>query len=224
MVGGRPVGDPVPGRAARRPGREPRVGRYVRLSPVDPAGDAESLWRATHDGSDDADAVWTYLAYGPFADAAAMCAWLDTLVPSEDPLFLTVHTDAGPSGVVSFMSIEPEMRRIELGHIWYAPAAQRSEANTETVFLMLREAFEELGYRRVEWKCDALNARSRAAAERLGFTFEGVFRQHMVVKGHNRDTAWFSIVDDEWPELRAAFERWLEAPAADRPSLASLRR
>jgi RimJ/RimL family protein N-acetyltransferase len=224
MVGGRPVGDPVRGPAARRPGREPRVGRFVRLAPVDPAGDAESLWRATHDGSDAAEAVWTYLAYGPFADAAAMRAWLETLVPSDDPLFLTVHADAGPSGVVSFMSIEPEMRRIELGHIWYAPAAQRSEANTETVFLMLREAFEDLGYRRVEWKCDALNARSRAAAERLGFTFEGVFRQHMIVKGRNRDTAWFSIVDDEWPELRAAFERWLEAPAHDRPSLASLRR
>jgi RimJ/RimL family protein N-acetyltransferase len=200
------------------------VGRFVRLAPVDPAADAGPLWRATHDGSDDAEAVWTYLAYGPFADAAAMRAWLETLVPSEDPLFLTVHTAAGPSGVVSFMSIEPELRRIELGHIWYAPAAQRSEANTETVFLMLREAFEELGYRRVEWKCDALNERSRAAAERLGFTFEGVFRQHMVVKGRNRDTAWFSIVDGEWPELRAAFERWLEAPADDRPSLASLRR
>ena len=193
------------------------------LVPVDPGTDAEPLWRATHDGSDAAEAVWTYLAYGPFADVGAMRAWLETLVPSEDPLFLTVHTDAGPSGVVSFMNVDPEMRHLELGHIWYAPRAQRSDANTETVFLMLREAFEQLGHRRVEWKCDALNARSRAAAERLGFTFEGVFRQHMIVKGRNRDTAWYSMLDGEWPNARDAFERWLSAPAGERPPLASLR-
>jgi RimJ/RimL family protein N-acetyltransferase len=134
-----------------------------------------------------------------------------------------VHTVAGPSGVVSFMNVEPEMRHLELGHIWYAPAVQRTEANTETIFLMLRESFEELGHRRVEWKCDALNARSRAAAERLGFTFEGLFRQHMIVKGRNRDTAWYSMLDIEWSRARDAFERWLDAPAGERPSLASLR-
>jgi RimJ/RimL family protein N-acetyltransferase len=223
MAPERPVGDPVSGPPARRPGRGPRRGRSVALVPVDPAADAEPLWRATHDGSEAAEAVWTYLAYGPFADVTEMRAWLETRAPSEDPLFLTVHTDAGPSGVVSFMSVEPEMRRIELGHIWYAPAAQRTEANTETVFLMLREAFDELGYRRVEWKCDARNARSRAAAERLGFTFEGVFRQHMIVKGRNRDTAWYSMLDAEWPPAREAFERWLDAPAGERAPLATLR-
>jgi RimJ/RimL family protein N-acetyltransferase len=115
------------------------------------------------------------------------------------------------------------MRRIELGNIWYAPRAQRTGANTETIYLLLREAFDELGYRRVEWKCNALNARSRGAAERLGFTFEGVFRQHMVVKGRNRDTAWYSMLDTEWPSARDAFERWLATPVDARPSLASLR-
>lgn len=223
MASERPVGAPVSGPPARRPGRQRRRGRSVELDPVDPVADTEPLWRATHDGSDAAAAVWTYLAYGPFEDASAMRAWLETLASSEDPLFLTVHTDAGPSGVVSFMNVEPEMRHLELGHIWYAPAAQGTEANTETVFLMLRESFEELGHRRVEWKCDALNARSRAAAERLGFTFEGVFRQHMVVKGRNRDTAWYSMLDTEWPRARVAFERWLDTPSGDRPPLASFR-
>ena len=113
------------------------------------------------------------------------------------------------------MNVDSAMRHVELGNIWYAPVAQRTRANTETVFLMLREAFEELGHRRVEWKCDALNARSRSAAERLGFAFEGVFRQHMIVKGRNRDTAWFSMLDREWPRIRSNMQRWLEAdPAA----------
>ena len=218
-----PVGEPVGGGPARLPGRARLEGRYVALAPVDPVEDAEPLWRAAHDGSPGAERVWTYLAYGPFADTAEMRQWLDAVSPSEDPLFLTVHGPGGPCGVVSLMSVDPEMRRIEVGHIWFAPAAQRSEANTESVYLMLREAFDELGYRRVEWKCDALNARSRRAAERLGFTFEGVFRQHMVIKGRNRDTAWFSMLDAEWPAARAAFERWLEPPADERPPLASLR-
>lgn len=218
-----PVGAPVEGGPARRPGRHIRQGRHVRLAPVDPSADAEALWRATHDGSPEAEAVWTYLAYGPFADVAEMRAWLETLVPSEDPLFLTVHTDRGPSGVVSFMSIDPDMRRLELGHIWYAPVAQRTEANTEAVLLMAREAFDELGYRRVEWKCDALNARSRAAAERLGFTYEGTFRNHMIVKGRNRDTAWYALTEEDWPAARSALEMWLAAPNEARSSLASYR-
>jgi RimJ/RimL family protein N-acetyltransferase len=218
-----PLGDPVEGGPARLPGRGVREGRFVTLSPVEPDLDAEPLWRAAHDGSPAADRLWTYLAYGPFADAASQREWLASIATSEDPLFLTVHARGAPIGVVSFMSVEPAMRRIELGHIWYVPSAQRTEANTETVFLMLREAFEELGNRRVEWKCDALNAPSRAAALRLGFTFEGVFRQHMIVKGRNRDTAWYSMTDAEWPAARAAFERWLDPPPASRPPLASLR-
>ena len=219
-----PVGDPVEDRSARSPGREPLEGRYVSLVSLDAAAHAEPLWRASHDGSEEAARMWTYLGYGPFADAEQMRAWLASIEPSEDPTFLTVVTNAGdPVGVVSFLNVDAAMRKIELGHIWYAPSAQRTEANTEVAYLMMREAFDAWGYRRVEWKCDALNARSRAAALRLGFTFEGVFRNHMVVKGRNRDTAWFSVIDQEWPAVRAALERWLAAPAHERPPLASLR-
>jgi RimJ/RimL family protein N-acetyltransferase len=130
---------------------------------------------------------------------------------------------AGPVGMAAFMNIVPEHRRLEIGHIWYAPSAQRTEANTEAAYLMMREAFDELGYRRVEWKCDALNERSRAAALRLGFAFEGVFRKHMIVRGRSRDSAWFSLLDAQWPAARAALERWLDADPERRPPLASLR-
>jgi RimJ/RimL family protein N-acetyltransferase len=218
-----PVGDPVEGAPARPPERRPLVGRYVSLEPVEPTADAEALWRAAHDGSDEAVAMWTYMPYGPFEDAGRMRAWLEEVAPSDDPLFLTVKGDDGPLGMASFLNVDAAMRRIEIGHIWYAPRAQRSEANTEVAYLMLREAFDRLGHRRVEWKCDALNERSRVAALRLGFTFEGVFRQHMVVKGRNRDTAWFSMLDGEWPAAREAFERWLAREHESRPPLASLR-
>ncbi len=188
-MGPQPVGDPVDATTAGRPARKRRQGRFVVLRPVNPGADAGP----------------------PFPDEATMRAWLDTLVPIEDPLFLTVldRPSALPIGVVAFMNVDTEMRHLELGHIWYAPIAQRTRANTEVAYLMLRESFDELRHRRVEWKCDALNARSRAAAERLGFAFEGVFRQHMIVKGRNRDTAWFSMLDSEWPRVRANIERWL---------------
>jgi RimJ/RimL family protein N-acetyltransferase len=219
-----PVGEPVDDRPARAPERRELEGRYVSLRPVDPSADAEPLWSAAHDGSEGASVVWTYLSYGPFEAADPMAQWLRECEQSDDPLFLTVvsHED-GPVGMTSFMNIDLEHRRLELGHIWYAPSAQQTEANTEATYLMLREAFDRLGHRRVEWKCNALNDRSRAAALRLGFTFEGVFRRHMIVKGRNRDSAWFSMTDDEWPDARAAFETWLSADGADRPSLASLR-
>ena len=219
-----PVGGVVDDRPARAPERRELEGRYVSLRPVDPAGDAEPLWIAAHDGSVGASRVWTYLSYGPFAAADPMAEWLRECGRSDDPLFLTVVSQQdGPVGMAAFMNVDLTHRRLELGHIWYAPSAQRTEANTEAAFLMLRESFERLGHRRVEWKCDALNERSRAAALRLGFTFEGVFRQHMVVKGRNRDSAWFSMTDGEWPAARAAFETWLSADRADRPPLASLR-
>ncbi|HEU4864884.1 MAG TPA: GNAT family protein [Actinomycetota bacterium] len=224
MNGAPLLGEPVDDRPARAPERRTLQGRYVWLRPVDPDADAEPLWNAAHDGSDGASRVWTYLSYGPFEQDGGMREWLRECEPSDDPLFLTVvsHAD-GPVGMAAFMNIDVAHRRLELGHIWYVPGAQRTEANTEATYLMLREAFERLGHRRVEWKCDALNERSRAAALRLGFTFEAVFRRHMIVKGHNRDSAWFSMTDDEWPGARAAFEAWLSADAADRPSLASLR-
>jgi RimJ/RimL family protein N-acetyltransferase len=214
-----PVGDPTQIRDAAPPARDPMQGRFVRLVPVE-ADHAQALFSASH-GDAGTEALWTYLPYGPFDDEAEMRAWLEGLAWSGDPRFFTVIdlTTDRAVGVVSYLNIVSSDRRIELGHIWYVPAAQRGRANTETAYLLMRRAFDDLGYRRVEWKCDALNARSRAAAERLGFTFEGVFRQHMIVKGRNRDTAWFSITDAEWPARRAAIESWL---AAD-PGSVSLR-
>lgn len=218
-----PVGRLVEGTPARPPKRRRLEGRHVVLEPVDANAHGDALWRAAHDGGEEASRLWTYMPYGPFANPTDMREWIASIGPSQDPLFLAVVGPAGPLGMASFLNVDTAMRRIELGHIWYAPAAQRAEANTEATYLMLRESFEELGHRRVEWKCDALNERSRAAALRLGFTFEGVFRQHMIVKDRNRDTAWFSMLDGEWPAARTAFERWLAANPDARPPLASLR-
>ena len=212
-----PVGEPVePGKPESRPGRGALRGQHVTLREIDPAGDAEALFAASHGRPGDED-LWTYLAYGPFASAAEMQTWLESCHASEDPLHLVVEArDRGPVGMVSFMRVVPVMRSLELGHIWYGTEVQRTKVNTESIYLMLCEAFDRLGYRRVEWKCDAFNARSRAAAERLGFTFEGIFRQHMIIKGRNRDTAWFAMLDDEWPRVKDAMERWLSGQAAGR--------
>ena len=163
------------------------------------------------------------MPYGPFADPGAMRGWLEDCARSEDPLFLTVH-DLGSRrrvGMVSFLNFVSAMRTIELGHIWYQPQAQRSRVNTESVYLMLSEAFDAQRSRRVEWKCNALNSPSRAAALRLGFSFEGIFRQHLIVKGRNRDSAWFSMLDHEWPKVRANMETWLYGKGP-RPSLRML--
>ncbi len=208
----RPVGEPVGTTPAKRPARSPLEGRFVTLVPVDPEAHAHGLFASSHDGSDEAAGMWTYLPYGPWPNETAMRTWLELLPVSEDPLFLAVidRATGDPVGIVTFMSVDPTMRHLELGNIWYSPCAQRTRANTESVYLMLREGFDMLGNRRVEWKCDALNARSRAAAERLGFTFEGIFRQHMIIKGRNRDTAWYSMLDHEWPAVRANVERWLD--------------
>jgi len=223
----RPVGEPVETRLARPPARAALDGRFVSLVPVDPAAHGHGLFESSHDGSEEAARMWTYLPYGPWPDEAGMRGWLDLLPGSGDPLFLTVieRSTGDPVGIVTFMRVDAAMRHLELGNIWYSPRAQRTRANTESVYLMLREAFDELGHRRVEWKCDALNARSRAAAERLGFTFEGVFRQHMIIKGRNRDTAWYSMVDHEWPDVRTNFERWLaeDPPPSLRELNAALR-
>jgi RimJ/RimL family protein N-acetyltransferase len=217
-----PVGEPVLATPARRPARAPLEGRFVSLVPVDPAAHAPGLFAAAHDGSEEAERMWTYLPYGPWPDVAAMRGWLDLLPASEDPLFFTVVDGSADAavGVVTFMNVDPTMRHLELGNIWYSPRAQRTRANTESTYLMLREAFEELGHRRVEWKCDALNARSRAAAERMGFSFEGIFRQHMIINGRNRDTAWFAMLDADWPAVKANMQRWLDEDPP--PSLRAL--
>jgi RimJ/RimL family protein N-acetyltransferase len=192
---------------ARLPQRVPLEGDAVVLEPVDPARHANDLFLA----SEGAPALWDYLAYGPFENQRVFTEWLKERAASDDPLFYAVIDRASRQarGMASLMRIVPEHGVIEIGHIWFAPALQRTRQATEAIYLLARHAFDDLGYRRFEWKCDALNLPSRRAAERFGFVFEGVFRQHMVVKGRNRDTAWFSIVDGEWPGVRAAFEAWL---------------
>ncbi len=210
-MGEPPVGDPVSGPAARLPESRVLDGRFVSLVPTI-AAHAAGLFTSVH-GDASADDVWTYLPFGPFDDEAAMHAWVTWAETTPDFRYRTVfdRVSGRPVGMASFMRVDPEMRTIELGGIWYAPRAQRTRANTEATYLMLRECFD-LGYRRVEWKCNALNERSRDAALRIGFSFEGVFRQHMIVKGRNRDTAWFSMLDREWPTVRSNMERWLDAP------------
>jgi RimJ/RimL family protein N-acetyltransferase len=190
------------------PTMEPLEGTWVTLVPTDVARDADRLHEVTRAGD---PALWDYLPYGPFASEVAFEQWLVTHVSTPGLQVETVLDRASgePGGLASFMRMEPVYGVIEIGHIFFGAALQRTPATTEAIFLMLRHLFDDLGYRRVEWKCDAGNARSMRAAERLGFRHEGVFRQHLIVRGRNRDTAWFSIIDGEWPQVRAAFEAWL---------------
>src|SRR3954466_4749691 len=184
---------------------EPRelTGRYVSLRPV-AAADAEALLAVSQD-----PAIWTYLPYGPYGSVAELCARLEEVERSRDPLFFAIVRDGTPQGIASYLRIDTEHGVIEIGHIWFGTPLQRTTAATEAIYLLARHAFDELGYRRLEWKTNALNAESRRAAVRFGFTFEGVFRKQQVVKGRNRDTAWYAIVDDDWPAIRAGFESWL---------------
>jgi RimJ/RimL family protein N-acetyltransferase len=191
------------------PQRVALEGRLARLEPV-AATHAASLFAAAQ-GPDADPGLWDYLGYGPFADLNGFTAWVEERAASEDPLFFAVvdRATGEARGMVSFMRMDPANGVIEIGHIWFGAGLQRSRAATETIYLLARHAFDDLGYRRLEWKCNNENARSKRAAERFGFTFEGVFRQHMITKGRNRDTAWFSIIDREWPAIRSGFERWL---------------
>ena len=206
----RPVGEPVDKVPARAPDERALFGRFVTLEPVSEARHGADLWRSFAD-SDPGGLLWTYMPYGPFTDEAAFRQWLGEREASLDPHFYAVvpRKKGKASGMASLMRITPEHGVIEIGHIWLSPRLKQTREATDALFVMMRHALDELGYRRLEWKCDALNAPSRRAALRLGFTFEGIFRQHMVVKGRNRDTAWYSILDTEWPRLRAAFQAWL---------------
>ncbi len=211
---------------ARTPERSPLEGETVKLEPVDPARHAGDLFTA----SEGAPSLWDHLAYGPFEDQEVFTSWLEERTASNDPLFYAIIERASgcAQGMASYMRIGPEHGVIEIGHIWFAPVLQHTRQATEAIYVLARHAFDDLGYRRLEWKCDSLNEPSRRAAERFGFVFEGVFRQHMVVKGRNRDTAWFSIVDGEWPAVRAGFEAWLSPQNFDeegyqRKSLRDLR-
>lgn len=196
---------------ARAP--EPAVleGDRVRLAPIDAAAHAADLFAVAH-GPDADPRLWDYLPYGPFPDAATLAAWIAGREDSMDPLFLAVvdRATGRARGQVSFLRPDPANGVVEIGHIWFGAGLQRTPGATEAILLLARHAFDGLGNRRLEWKCNAANQRSRRAAERFGFTFEGVFRQHMVVKGANRDTAWYSLLDREWPAARAAFGAWLD--------------
>lgn len=225
--------DPPADLAAWQPAQAPEhrilLGERVRLEPVDPGRCAQELFVAGHGHGSEPD-VWRYLPYGPFADVGELRGWLDARARSRDPLFLTVIDLATgrAGGVVSFLRPEPAHGSVEIGHIWFGADLQRTPQATEVIFLLASHAFEDLGNRRLEWKCNAANARSRRAAQRFGFSYEGVFRQHMIVKGRNRDTAWYSMLDSEWPAARSAFQTWLDpanfdADGRQRTSLATLR-
>lgn len=207
---GQPIGLPLPDwHPPPWPQRTPMQGRFCRLEPLDPDRHAADLFAAY--ALDVEGRHWTYLASGPFASLDDYRAWMDATCRGDDPLFFAVidPPTGQATGVASYLRITPASGSIEVGHIHFSPRLQRRPAATEAMYLMMRQAFE-LGYRRYEWKCDTLNAASRAAAQRLGLSFEGVFRQATVYKGRNRDTAWYAAIDSEWPALRDAFERWLD--------------
>ena len=213
---GQPIGEPLPEgwSPPPRPPKEPMQGRLCRLEPLDAAAHAASLhdaFAADLDGRG-----WTYLAYGPFDDAAGFLAWARDAAAGDDPQFFAIldPLSGRAVGVASYLRITPASGSIEVGHIHYAPCLAGTPAATEAMVLMARRVFG-LGYRRYEWKCDALNGPSRRAAQRLGFSFEGVFRQATVYKQRNRDTAWYAMLDREWPALDEAFSRWLDASNFD---------
>ncbi len=203
--------DATPWSPRSLPPRTAMRGRLVRLEPIDPQRHGSALFRAAEGPGAD-PRLWDWMAVGPFGSEVAFRAWLDPLPASADPLFVAILTepDGVPRGMASFMRITPAHGVIEIGNIWLGAGLQRSPAATEATWLLARRAFDELGYRRLEWKCDARNGRSIRAALRLGFTFEGIFRQHMVIKGTNRDTAWFALLDRDWPRVDAAFRAWLD--------------
>jgi len=203
---GQPVGLPVDPTPAPRPGPVTLKGRYGRLEKLTPAHAAD-LWAAFAGH----DQVWTYISTdGPFATAAEFVPFLEKRAAADDPYaYAIIDASDRAVGYLTLLRIVPEMRVIEVGHVLYSPALQRTPLGTETQYLLARYVFETLGYRRYEWKCDALNAPSRRAALRYGFVYEGTFRQYMIAKGRNRDNAWFSMLDSEWPARKRNFERWL---------------
>lgn len=204
---GLPIGLPVDTSPARKPEAVVLQGRFGRVEKLDAQRHGHDLWRAVEGH----DQIWTYMSsYGPFDDAGAFGEWLAGREKLEDPFsYAIVETSGRALGIATLMQIRPVMRVVEVGHIVYSPALQRTPLATEAQYLLARYVFETLGYRRYDWNCNALNAASRRAALRFGFTFEGIMRQHIIAKGRNRDTAWFSTLDSEWPARRQAFERWL---------------
>lgn len=223
---GQPIGLPVSLDLPRPvPPRTVMAGRYVTVEPL-ALSHVPGLFSAF--AEDTEGRIWTYLPNGPYAAEPAFAKWAEGAMASNDPLMHTIVVDGEPLGHASYLRIDPGNAAIEVGFINMAPRLQRTRAATETMYLMMARAFDDLGYRRYEWKCDALNAPSRRAAERLGFAYEGTFRQATHYKGRNRDTAWFSVIDSEWPAVRAAFQAWLDpgnfdANGQQKQSLTALR-
>lgn len=207
---GQPIGFSIPDwTPPPHPPRTPMMGRFCRVEPLEIDAHASDLFAANNEDTD--HRLWTYLSYGPFDSLDSYIAWMRNVCFTNNPLFYAIvdNQTGTAAGVASYLRIDPPNGSIEVGHIVYSPQLQRTPAATEAMALMMERAFT-LGYRRYEWKCDALNAKSGAAAQRLGFSFEGVFRQATIYKGRNRDTAWYAIIDQEWPAIQAAFTRWLD--------------
>lgn len=218
-----PVGAPVPDwTPPALPERIVHSGKYCRLEPLDVEEHGPALF--SHLNGDAKS--WTYLPSGPFEKREAFIDWMKVTCQGDDPLFFAIvrQSDGAPVGMAAYLRIAPTAGSIEVGHILYSDVLKRTPAATEAMYLMMKHAFD-LGYRRYEWKCDSLNAASQSAAKRLGFTFEGIFRQAMIYKGRNRDTAWFSVIDSEWPLLDKAFTDWLKSEnfASDGTQISSLR-
>ena len=206
---GQPVGLDLDWQPCQRPPRSVIEGRFCRIEPLQPAQHSEALFHAFAEDRDGAN--WTYLPYGPFEQLSDFRQWLDSGCLGDDPLFYAIidQRSGKAVGMASYLRIDPAVGVIEVGHIHFSPLLQRTPLATEAMFLMMQRVFDELGYRRYEWKCDAQNGPSKKAARRLGFIFEGIFRQATIYKGRNRDTAWFAIIDLDWPALKAAFQCWL---------------
>jgi RimJ/RimL family protein N-acetyltransferase len=204
---GQSIGPTVDTSPAQRPESVVLEGRFGRVEKL-AANHAADLWKAVKGH----DKIWTYMSsYGPFSDSSKFSGWVAERADLDDPFsYVVVNSPGRAVGIATLMEIRPAMRVVEMGHIVYSPVLQRTSLATEAQYLLARYAFERLGYRRYEWKCNALNSASRLAALRFGFSFEGILRQHKIAKGRNRDTAYFSMLDHEWPRAKAAFEQWLE--------------
>ena len=201
-----PLGPEVPAGAALSPGAVILEGRFGRVEKLDPARRGDDLWRVTAGH----DRIWAYVSFGPFTDAKTLSAWLAERAALTNPFVYAVVNRTGRAlGFMALTNIRPQMRVVEVGSVLYSPELQGTPLGTEAQYLLARYVFEELGYRRYEWKANTLNSPSCRAAQRLGFTFEGVFRQDMIMKGRSRDTAWYAMLDNEWRLRKLAFEQWL---------------
>jgi RimJ/RimL family protein N-acetyltransferase len=211
-----PLGPPLDWKPVKAPERVELRGAHVLVRPVDAEQDAAPLFAASHAPEGD-PGIWTYLPDGPYESIEQLREMLVFAQASTDPLYFALvrRGEEQPLGIAAYLRITPPFGVVEIGHIWFARTLQRTTAASEAIYLLARHVFDDLGYRRLEWKCNALNAASRRAAIRFGFAYEGVFHNHQVVKGRNRDTAWYAITDEQWPAIRRGFQAWLAAKNFD---------